>query len=209
MKEGQIIISVEREFGSGGRDIAHLLGHYFNIPVYHHSLLEKIGIHEDYDLEELRESFDETPRNLALTRTVRGMTNSNSKHIAEREFALLKKMAAQGQSYIIIGHCGEAILKEYGVISLFISGDKAMRLERTMSTFGEDAKQARKHIKKMDKTRRAYHNHYCPDHKWGDARYYDLSINSTRLGIDATARFLEKYITLRINNRNRITVEEA
>lgn len=193
----QILISVDREFGSGGRDIAHMLGEAFGIPVYHHNLLRKIGIHESYDLAEISESFDEAPRNPLLSRTVRGLTNSNSDSIARKEFDLLRELAAKGESFVIIGHCGESILKEFGVISFFVTADKKMRVARTMEQFHESEKKAKKRMQKFDKNRRDYHNHYA-GHKWFDVRNYDLAINSSRLGVKPTARFLEGYIRLRL-----------
>lgn len=190
----QIIISIDREFGSGGRDIAHLLGDIYQIPVYHHSLLEKIGIASGYNLEEIRNDFDETPRKKGMTRTVRGFTNSNSEHIAQKEFELLRKLAEKKESFIVIGHCGETILKDFGVISIFVSAQKATRIGRTMAKFGESKDKAKKRMVKMDKNRKHYHNHYCPKHKWADARYYDIAVNSSRLGIEGTAQFLKSYI---------------
>lgn len=199
----QILICIDREFGSGGRDIAHMLGDLFDIPVYHHSLLKRIGIHESYDMDEVRDEFDEAPRIKFMSRTVKGMTNSNSDHIANEEFKLLQQMAKDGKSFIVIGHCAEYVLKPYGVMSMFISGDKEMRIERTMDSFHETRKEAKKRMKRMDRNRKSYHNHYCTDHRWGDAKYYDICMNSTRLGVADTAAFLSSYIRARLEKEQR------
>jgi cytidylate kinase len=190
----QILISVDRQFGSGGKDIAHLIGDHYNIPVYHHSLLKRIGIHESYDLDQVRQDYDEAPRIKGMTRTVRGMTNSNTENITQKEFELLKKLAREGKSYVVIGHCGETILKEFGCISIFVSADQTFRTQRTMDTFGESEEQAFKHIHKMDKKRKSYHNHYCDNHRWSDARDYDITIKSSVLGIEESAKVLIDYI---------------
>lgn len=198
MENQQLIITLDRQFGSGGRDIAHFLGDRLGIPVYHHSLLKKIGINEGYDLDEVRDMFDETPKVVGVSRTVRGVSNSNRDFITHEEFKWLKKMADDGKSFIVIGHCADYILRKYPIIKVFICGDKQMRIERTMETFGIDAKEAKKMMKKKDTERKKYHNHYSKSKTWSDAREYDLCLNSTRLGIHKSVDFLQDYIDRRL-----------
>ena len=79
--EKQLIISIGREFGSGGHVIAEALAKKFNIPMYDHNLLDHIAAEKNLDLETLKK-FDEKPRNVLLSRTVKGHSSSPSDNIA-------------------------------------------------------------------------------------------------------------------------------
>jgi cytidylate kinase len=192
-----LIISIDRQFGSGGRDIARLLEKRFDIPYYHHRLLKEIGIHSSYDLDEIRDLYDEAPRTLMRTRRIKGLVNSNAENIAQKEFEFLRNLAKEGKSFIVIGHCSEEILKEYGVISIFITGDEEFKIERTMKKFDESREEAIDRMKRFDKKRKTYHNYYA-NTKWGDVRNYDITMNSSRLGVEQTADFLADYIEKRL-----------
>lgn len=187
-----MIVAISREFGSGGQDIARALAAHYHVPLYDENMLSEIGIHESYDIDQLNQ-YDEAPRWMIRSRTVRGLTNSNIDNIAMKEFDFLRERARVGKSFIVLGHCGESILKEYDPVSIFVNADMELRIERTMQKFGLDEKEARALIKKTDRNRKTYHNYYC-DNKWGDSRYYDLCIESSTLGVDETIDFLIDFI---------------
>lgn len=187
-----MIVTISREFGSGGQDIARALAAHYHVPLYDENMLSEIGIHESYDIDQLNQ-YDEAPRWMIRSRTVRGLTNSNIDNIAMKDFDFLRERARVGKSFIVLGHCGESILKEYGPVSIFVNADMELRIERTMQKFGLDEKEARALIKKTDRNRKTYHNYYC-DNKWGDSRYYDLCIESSTLGVDETIDFLIDFI---------------
>ncbi len=197
MEGKQLIITVSREFGSGGHVIAEALANIFNIPMYDHDILKEIASKDVLIDAALLEKYDEIPRNRLLYRKVNGFSNSPSENIANMQFDFLKKQAASGQSFIAVGRCSEYVLREYeGIVKLFILADVEVKIQRIMKlhNMGHDA--AADWIKKIDKQRKTYHNFYCPN-KWGDSRYYDICINSSRLGIEETANFLADYIKLR------------
>lgn len=187
-----MIITISREFGSGGQDIARALARHYDIPLYDENMLNEIGIHESYDIDRLNQ-YDEAPRWLIRSRTVRGMTNSNIDNIAMKEFDFLKEKARVNASFIVLGHCGESVLRSYDPISIFVCSSKALKLKRTMEKFDLDEKEAEYLIKKTDRNRKTYHNHYC-ENKWGDSRYYDLCIDSSKLGVEGTIEFLIDFI---------------
>lgn len=193
----QIIISIGREFGSGGRAIAEKLAEKFDIPLYDRHLITEIA--EKTGMTEAQvEKYNEAPKMKIISRRVNGYSNSIEDNIAEMQFDILDKKAQSGESFVVIGRCSETKLKKYpALISLFILGDMDKKIERVMKIYELDEEEATKFIAKKDKKRKRYHNYHCQG-KWGDSRLYDLSVNSSKLGIDKTADMLESYIRARI-----------
>lgn len=192
----QLIICISREFGSGGRAIADILGAQLNIPVYEKNLLENLGIHRQEDVEDLYYR-DEAPRWKIASRTVRGLTNSNEEALAALEFDFLRQMADNGDSFIVLGHCAEEVLKEYPcVITIFVSADENFKLERIMKESNIDREAAIKKMKRHNWKRKNYHNSYCT-YKWGDSRNYMMCLKSSELGVEKTAQFIEDFIRLK------------
>lgn len=193
----QIIISIGREFGSGGRAIAEKLAEKFDIPLYDRHLITDIAEKTGMTEAEV-EKYNEAPKVKIISRRVNGYSNSIEDNIAEMQFDILDKKAQSGESFVVIGRCSETKLKKYpALISLFILGDMDKKIERVMKIYELDEEEAKKFIAKKDKKRKRYHNYHCQG-KWGDSRLYDLSVNSSKLGIDKTADLLESYIKARI-----------
>lgn len=192
MKE-QLIISIGREFGSGGHEIARRLAENFALPLYDHNLLDEIAMERELDVETLRR-YDEMPRNVVLSRTVCGFSSSAEVNIANMQFDYLKRKAAAGESFVVVGRCAETMLKDYpGMISIFVLGDATVKTARVMEIYRLSEREARYKMERHDRSRKMYHNYYCKG-KWGDSRNYDLCINSSRMGLDRTVDFLKGYI---------------
>lgn len=196
----QLIISVGREYGSGGHAIAQLLAERFHLKLYDSNLLAYVAEENNISPEGLCR-YDEIGKNKLLYRTVKGFSNSPEENLANLQFDYLRKLAAAGESFVIVGRCGETALSGTpGLVSIFVLGDQKAKEDRIMSIYPdlsrEDAKQL---ISKEDRKRKSYHNYYCKG-KWGDARSYDITINSTRLGLNGTADALERYIRARISD---------
>ena len=188
----QLIISISREYGSGGHEIAELLAKRFGLDLYDHNLLDEMFGAKKVEKNGLR-NYDEVPK-FGLTRTVRGMSSSVERTLSEKQFEFIESMAKEGKSFVICGRCSESVLKEYNcMVPIFILGDYDCKLDRIMKRRNMDGVEAALAISRHDKKRKSYHNFYC-DGKWGDSRLYDITINSSRLGIDGTADFLERYI---------------
>lgn len=192
-----LIISVGREFGSGGHEIAQKLADLYNLPLYDHNLLDQLAEKTNLDSKELAK-LDETKRNKLLSRTVRGFNNSPAHNIAFLQFNFLKKKADEGESFVVVGRCSETILKENpGLITLFILGDEEAKVKRVMERYDLSEMAAKAFMHDKDRRRKQYHNSYCPG-KWGDSRNYELSINSSKLGVDETVRIISEYINAKI-----------
>ena len=195
----QIIISVGREFGSGGRYIAEQLSKRFDIPLYDRHLITEIAQKTGMTEEQVNK-YNEAPKIKILSRTVNGYSNSIEDNIAEMQFDIIDKKAKDGESFVVVGRCSETKLKEYpALVSLFILGDMDKKIKRVMEIYELNEEDAKKFITKKDKKRKRYHNYHCQG-KWGDSRLYDLSINSSKLGIDKTIDILGEYVRSRMEN---------
>lgn len=194
--EKQLIISLGREFGCGGHIIAQQLAERYKIPLYDSNLLRDVAVEKEMNAEKLQK-YDENPKNVLFTRTVRGYSSSPEENIARMQFDYLKSKADAGESFVIVGRCAESVLKgNPNLISIFILGDMEQKIVRTMESNNISKEKAVMLIEQQDKKRKTYHNHYC-EGKWGDSRNYDLSINSSKLGLDETTRIIAEYIDSR------------
>ena len=178
----QLIISVSREYGSGGHEIAQKLAEYYKLPMYDHNLLDEVAASMNVSSKELAE-FDETRRNKFLYRSVMGMNSSPADNVARMQFDYIKKKAEAGESFVIVGRCSEIVLKDNPHLISEL-----------------DARHAEERMIEKDRRRKSYHNSHCKV-KWGDSRNYDLSINSSKLGVEETVESLKNYIDARLAHK--------
>ncbi len=196
----QIIISVGREFGSGGHEIAEKLAESFGIKLYDKNILQNIAQAKNVDVENY-EKYDEVPRKIVFSRTVKGLSNSMEENIAQMQFRYLEDKANAGESFVVVGRCAETMLKYHPtLVSIFVLSDWEAKVERVMRIYELSKEEAESLIYRNDRKRKEYHNYYCKI-KWGDSRNYDISVNSSRLGEDETAQMLVEYIQKRIAHR--------
>ena len=193
MIKKQIIVAIGREHGSGGNYIADLIARELGVKLYDKVSIEKEIASGGYS-EELVSEMDEKPVNFFTSRRIGRFSNSLEVNVAEKTFAMLRSKAAEGESFVVIGRCGEQVLANNpNCISIFICGDPQFKLNRVMNKLGLNAEQAIEEIRNVDRSRKNYHNYYC-DTKWGDARGYDLTVKSNVLGCERTAEMLVGYI---------------
>ena len=189
----QIIVAIGREHGSGGHYIADLIARELGVKLYDKASIEKEITSGGYS-EELVSEMDEKPVNFFASRRIGRFSKSLEVNVAEKTFAMLRSKAAEGESFVVIGRCGEQVLENNpNCISIFICGDPQFKLNRVMNKLGLNAEQAIEEIRNVDRSRKNYHNYYC-DTKWGDARGYDLTVKSNVLGCERTAEMLVGYI---------------
>ena len=189
----QILVAIGREHGSGGHYIADLIARELGVKLYDKVSIEKEITSGGYS-EELVSEMDEKPVNFFTSRRIGRFSNSLEVNVAEKTFAMLRSKAAEGESFVVIGRCGEQVLENNpNCISIFICGDPQFKLNRVTNKLGLNAEQAIEEIRNVDRSRKNYHNYYC-DTKWGDARGYDLTVKSNVLGCEGTAEMLVSYI---------------
>lgn len=192
----QLIITVGREFGSGGHIIAAKLAEYFGIQLLDSNILAEVAKKSNTS-EEYLKKYDESARNLFFSRTVNGFSNSPEEIIAQMQFDYIKHKADAGESFVVIGRCADYILRENpALVRVFVLGDTEAKIKRTAEREGISEEKAKIRMEQADKRRKYFHNTHS-ENKWGDSRSYDITVNSSKLGLDSTAELLIKYIELR------------
>ena len=196
--EKQLIISIGREVGSGGHEIAEKLAKHYNIPLLDKNILEKIAEKKNVDATDLKD-VDKKFVFPLINRNVRGFSSSIQENVYLLQFEYLQEKAKAGESFVIVGRCGEDVLKEYdALVSIFVLGDKEVKKERIMKVYDKTEFMAERLMHEKDTERKRYHNSFC-EGKWGDSRNYDISVNSSVLGLDATAELLIDFIDRKMN----------
>lgn len=202
-KEQQLIIVMDREFGSGARRIADLLGVQLQIPVFEKNILQKLGVSHHDDVQDLYYEDNGTSWSVGKKRSkINGEKHEEDNlmeaDLAAKEFGMIHRLASAGESFIIIGHCAEEVLRDFDcVVSVFVTADDAFKLERVMQ---EDesltVEQAMTKMKRHNWKRQNYHDSYN-ENKWGYSTNYDLCIASDKLGLAKSAIFILEYLELR------------
>ncbi len=191
--KNQIIITVGREHGSGGHYVAQLIAEKLGIKLYDKEIVEQTATAGGFT-QELVSRMDEKPVNLLFSRRIGEYSNSLEENVAQRTFDFIRERADSGESFVVVGRCAEQVLKgRSGLLRVFISGDRDDKISRIKETDGVSDEAAEELMRATDRRRKTYHNFYC-DRKWGDSRGYDVLVNTSRLGIPATADALVYYI---------------
>ena len=191
----QIIISVGREFGSGGHIVAANLAKHFGLPLLDSNILAEIA-KENNTSEDYLRKYDESARNLFFSRTVNGFSNSPEEVIAQMQFDYIKKKADAGESFVVIGRCADWVLRDNpALVRIFILGEMEAKIKRTAERENISEDKAKSRIEQADKRRKYFHNTHS-DNKWGDSRSYDITVNSTKMGLDGATELLIKYVEL-------------
>ena len=194
---GNLVITIGRECGSGGRLIGNRLAEKLNIKCYDKELLtlaaKKSGL-----CEEIFESHDEKPTNSFLYSLVMdtysfgyssaGFTDMPMNHkIFLAQFEAIKKLASEGPC-VMVGRCADyALADNPDCFSVFVHANLDWRINRIAQKYNKNAKEAKDMINKTDKSRSSYYNYYT-NKKWGSADSYNLCLDSSKLGIDGTAK---------------------
>ena len=199
-----MVITVGRQYGSGGREIGTMLAEKLGI-AYYDDMLLKEAAKESGLCEDLFRSFDERPKSflysVAMDPYSFSMNHVMPNGSIEQQVYLatydtIKKLADKGPC-VLIGRCADYALKDRDdVINLFITAPLENRIERVARRNGITRDEAKERIKRTDKSRASYYNYYSSK-DWGDAKSYDLCIDSSLLGIEGTVELLEKLVTLK------------
>lgn len=194
-----VVITIAREYGSGGREIAKELSEIMGIKFYDDELIKLIAKESGYSEDVLRD-VDENATNsllytlsMSATHNVAMMVNGHGTPVGDKAFmatAEIIKELAEKESCIIVGRCANSVLKgRDNVISVFIYTDVERRIDRICEYENCTRSEAAVRLKKVDRRRSFYHNYYS-DTKWGDRRSYDICIDS-KLGADKVAQIIK------------------
>ena len=200
------IISIGRQLGSGGKEIAEKLGERLNIKVYDKTLLEVAARESGLDTT-VFETADEQEHTsffsglFSIHGSMSDYMPTGSCIENDKLFEIQSETIrgiAERESCIIVGRCAEYVLRDHpAMLSIFITADHQDRVNRIMRSEMLERDAAIAFIEKNDKKRRSYHDYYATT-QWGEASSYDLCVNSSRLGIDGTVEFIMQYIKAKL-----------
>lgn len=178
------VITISREFGSGGRTIGKRVAEELGIPCYDNELLTKIAQDSGFNRDYIQETGEYAPGGfLSNTFSHRGSSPNNADYLWQIQYKIISELAEKGPC-VIVGRCADYILKDKAdCLKIFIHADVAFRAERIVKVYGEREQSPEQRIRDKDKRRAACHRFYT-DMKWGHAQNYDLTLNSGTLGID-------------------------
>ena len=204
-----LVITIGRQFGSGGRDVGEKVAEYFNIPFYDKEPVEMAAQKSNLSKEALKE-VDEHATNSFLYSLASGnyslrginapiyyeMPINDKLFIAQAE--VIKEIAKKG-SCVIVGRCADYVLENENVdlLNVFIHGSVDYRAKRVMEAQGLAQSKARDKVIKTDKQRRTYYDYYT-SRDWGIMSNYDLCINTEAFGIDGAANIIINYAKTKI-----------
>lgn len=200
--KNNLIITIGRQYASGGHEIARELSQLLGIKMYDKELIDLAAENSGISREVLK-AYDEKPTNSFLYSLSMGTHSFDGVHLGAPNLPLVDRVfAAQAQiireiaereSCIFVGRCANGILHDFdNVLSVFIHTDIERRIDRVCEFNGCSRSTASEEIRKADK-KRANYNNYFSDYKWGDALSYDLCLDS-RIGYDNCAELIKFFV---------------
>ena len=199
-----MVITVGRQYGSGGREIGTMLAKQLGI-AYYDDMLLKEAAEESGLCEELFRSFDERPKSflysIAMDPYSFSMNHVTPKGSIEQQVYLatydtIKKLADKGPC-VLIGRCADyALADRDNVLKIFIDAPMEKRIETVDQRENLTPEKARQLILKTDKRRASYYEYYSSQ-KWGTVESYDFCLDSSVFGIDGTVALIEKLVEMK------------
>ena len=193
------IITVGRQYGSGGRYVAKLLAEKLNIPYYDKELLAEAAKDSGICRDVLEEYDEKNSRSLLFSLLSGSQPHAESgimymdmplnHRIFLAQFDTIRRIADEGPC-VIVGRCADYILRDRDdLLSVFIHAPLEFRVERARTAYQIDTDNIEAHVKKQDKTRANFYNRIS-DRKWGDANSFHFAMSSV-YGIDFSAEVLK------------------
>lgn len=181
------IITISRQFGSGGRTIGKQLAEKLSIPCYDNELIEKLAEKSGFAKDYVTKYGEYTSySNWFINAISTGQTTNyttNQDYLWNIQRKIILELGTK-EPCVIVGRCADYILKDIAdCLTVFIHADIEKRAERIVQVYGESTESPEKRLKDKDKCRSAYY-HFYTDMKWGDLKNYHIALNSGILGIN-------------------------
>ena len=205
MAKTNMVITIGRQYGSGGREVGRRLASRLEIPYYDKEILSEAS--KDSGIcEELFEDHDEKPTRSFLYSLVTGVqTHGNpstmymdmplNHRIFLAQFDTIRRLAGNGPC-VVVGRCADYVLRdEKNVVNVFLKADMEHRIERAIER-GAEPSRAQDIVKRRDKERASYYNYYATT-TWGDVNNYDLCLDTGKVGYDGAVDMIIAYNALR------------
>lgn len=194
------VITISREFGSGGRLIGKKLAERMGVPYYDKELLKRIAEESGFSREMMEEAEKKAKNGFLYSLSSAfgsGETGPESLSLNERfflaQFDTIRKVAEEG-ACVIVGRCADYILRGYPeVTNVFIYAEAGDKIKRAVEEYGVDEKDVKKIMHDTDKARANYYN-YHTGRKWGDPVNYNLCIDSGYISVDDIVDLILFYV---------------
>lgn len=205
MAKTGMVITIGRQYGSGGREIGRRLAKELDIPYYDKELLVEASKQSGI-CEELFENHDEKPTKSFLYSLMTGVQTHGgaapmyldmplNHRMFLAQFDAIRKLAGEGPC-VVVGRCADYVLRDQkNVVNVFLKADMEHRRERAIER-GAEPQKAEETVRKNDKDRAAYYNYYATS-TWGDVNNYDLCVDTGKLGYDGAVQLIIDYVHLR------------
>ena len=204
----KVVITISRQYGSGGRTIGEMLADDMNIHYYDKELL-KLASEESGINERLFVNADENVKTSHLFKNSKNVYTGQLISPESDDFvsddnlfnyqAKVIKQLAEKESCVIVGRCADYVLKDYdNVLSVFIHAPKDYCMEQAAKKHSMPSKELERFILKTDRRRADYYKYYT-GREWTDARNYDLCLDSSKLGFERCVEEIKAYIKVRFS----------
>ena len=185
------IITISREFGSGGKYIGILVAKKLGIPCYDRDIIEKIAEESGFVDEFIKRVTEYAPSKSIFAYSFVGRS-ATGESIEDKIFTIqekvIRELADKGPC-VIVGRSADYILRDYDTLDVFVYAPTVDRVRRTMRFKNVSERVAKKLVKETDKKRSINYKYYTGKN-WGERENYTLMLNSTALGIEKTADFI-------------------
>ncbi len=190
------IITIERQYGSGGSVIGKLVSEKLDIPCYNRQILEMTAQKCGLPMESLETAEEKVPTSFLYSLLLASNANKSyeenlplSDKVFIMESDIIRNLAKQQESFVLVGRCGNYILENEGCFGVFIYGNKESRIKRAVEDYGVDPKKAETFLRKADKRRETFYNSNSGK-VWQDKEQYELCLNSAELGDELCANII-------------------
>ena len=186
------IITISREFGSGGRTIGKMVSEKLGIPCYDAELIHKIAQESGFSENYIKNEGEYTPGGfLSSAFANRSFGPTNEDYLWNIQYKIITELAEK-ESCVIVGRCADYILKDKAdCLKVFIHADMDFRAERIVKVYGEREVVPEERLRDKDKRRAAYHRFYT-NMKWGCAQNYHICLDSGKLGIAKCSEIIKE-----------------
>ncbi|MBQ7579986.1 MAG: cytidylate kinase-like family protein [Clostridia bacterium] len=191
--KNDIVITISREFGSGGREIGEKAAKALGIPFYDRAIILKAAENSGLSEEFIEKEEQRVTNSMLFNLSTGGISSQNFQFMSDQIYIAqsraIREYADEG-ACVIVGRCADYILREdVKCLNVFIYADKYFKFNRIMKKYALDQSAAEKMIRESDK-KRSRHYRFYTSMEWGDKENYALCLNSGKLGIDNAVRII-------------------
>lgn len=186
-----MVITISREFGSGGRELGRLLAENLGIEYYDKEIITEIAKNTELSEQYVKQVVEKNPHDLFPISVAHTFSYIDTETIRQKQMIFMEqekviKKMAETSDCVIVGRCADYILKDFKPFKIFVYADMDSKVERCLARSEKAEEFSRKKlikkIKSIDKNRARYYNYYTGT-KWGDILNYDICVNTTNVNI--------------------------